>query len=698
MQTFEAGRLRRRAVLTPLLAMPSFRNGSKWPARVPLVLLAVPALGVARLLPAEGVGLGLRLGAATACLLIPGALISRALRLRGLAPAFAWSVAALLVAMAITFAVHSSLWLTLALLGAMAVVALPFALLAGGSGRIDWIEPAVLVAGIGFGIALWWVAVLDGDAFFHLARVRKLEVFSSLTLQNVGEFKDGSLHPGYAFPLWHGFLALVARLGGVDPIAVGRNGPTVLAPLMFALFFEAGRALFRSAWAGVAVAIAQVALTGVAAGHGGSFTSLALPATASRQLLIPALLALFFTHVRAPSWALLLSTAAAAGSLALVHPTYALFLGVPLVGYVVARALLARRELVPALTGLAALAVPTAVALAWLRPVVEATTVHNPSGEEVRRAFAQYPGQLTGSLHRYHVAARLFTRSGAVAIAGLLSVPLAVFASRRRWAAWVLGGSLAVFALTLVPFVFPSFADAVSISQARRLVGFTPFSYAVAGGASVLVGFLGFFAVIPALAAGIVLQHWYPGDFGYRFHGASPAWPTWVAVVGGIAALVIGALRRFKNGSDVGVHLHHERAAASAVAAFVIPVAVHGFSHWTRVGSGSGALTRGLIKAVRADTKPTDVLFADPETGYLLAAYAPIYLADAPYGHVAATKKNRPKQRLRDAYRFYTHGGDLSIPHFYGARWIIVDRRRHRLTLNLPRAYADRRYVLYRLP
>src|SRR5205814_4276062 len=173
---------------------------------------------------------------------------------------------------------------------------------------------------------------------------------------------------------------------------------------------------------------------------------------------------LFFTHVRAPSWALLLSTAAAAGSLALVHPTYALFLGVRLGGYVVARALLSRRELVPALTGLAALAVPTAIALAWLRPVVEATTVHNPSGEEVRRAFAQYPGQLTGSVHRYHVAARLFTRSGAVAIAGLLSVPLAVFASRRRWAAWVLGGSLAVFALTLVPFVFPRFADAVSIS------------------------------------------------------------------------------------------------------------------------------------------------------------------------------------------------------------------------------------------
>ena len=666
--------------------------------RIPLVLLAVPALGVARLLPGEGIGLGLRLGAATACLLIPGALISRALRLRGFAPALAWSVAALLFALAVTFALHRSLWLTLVLLGAVAVVALPFAVLADDVERaIDWPKLAVLAAGIGFGVALWFVAVLDGDAFFHLARIRKLEVFGSLSLQDVGEFRDGSLHPGYAFPLWHGFLALLARLGDVDPIAVGRNGPTVLAPLMFALFYETGRVLFRSAAAGIAVVIAQVALTGLAAGHGGSFTSLALPATASRQLLVPALLALFFMHVRRPSWPLFLSTAAAAGTLALVHPTYALFVGVPLVGYGVARALLARRELVPALTGLAALAVPTAAALAWLRPVVEATTVHNPSGEEVRRAFAQYPGQLSGTLHRYHVAARLFTRSGAVPVAALLSVPLAVFASRRRWAAWVLGGSLAVFALTLVPFVFPAFADAVSISQGRRLVGFVPFSYAVAGGATVLAGFLGVFAVIPALAAGIALQHFYPGDFGYRFHGASPAWPTWVAVVGGLAALLVGAAWRFKNRRDVAGQLCHHLGVALAAAAFAVPVVVHGFSHWTRIGSGSGALTRGLIKAVRADTKPKDVLFADPETGYLLGAYAPIYLADAPYGHVADTKKNRPKERLRDAYRFFAHGGDLAIPRYYRARWILVDLKRHRLTLDLPRVYADRRYVLYRL-
>jgi hypothetical protein len=654
-------------------------------------LLAVPALALTRLLPADGLGLGLRLAAATACVLIPGALISRALRLRGLAPALAWTLAVLLFSLAVTFALHRSLWLTLALLGAVSVAALPFAFR-----RLDaWRyrpELAVVLGGVAFGVALWFVAVLDGDAFFHLARVRKLEVFGSLSLRNVGEFQDGSLHPGYAFPLWHGFLALIARLADVDPIALGRNGPTVLAPISFALFYEAGATLFRSAWAGAAVVIAQVSMTGIAPGHGGSFTSLALPASASRQLLVPALLALFFAYVRRPSAALLASMAAGAGALALVHPTYALFIAVPLAGFALARALLVRRELVPALTGLAALVVPTAIALAWLRPVVEATTIHNPSGEEVRRAFAQYRGQLAGNYAHYHVTEQLFSCSGAVAVAGLVCLPMALLAARRRWAAWVLGASLAIFALTLVPFVFPHFADAVSISQARRLVGFMPIPYALAGGAAVLAGLIGAAVVPVALAAGIALELAYPGDFGYRFHGTTPAWPAWVALVGSVLALAIGALTRRWDRAD-----RSGAVAALAVGAFAIPVAVHGFSHWSRNGSGSGALTRGLIAGVREEARPRDVLFADPQTGYLLAAYAPVYLANAPFAHVAATKDNRPKLRLHDAYRFFAHGGDLAIPEYYGARFVVVDLKRHRLTLDLPRVYADRRYVLYRL-
>ena len=56
------------------------------------------------------------------------------------------------------------------------------------------------LTGVAFAVALWHLASpLSGDALFHLARVRKLDAFGSLSLRTVDEFKDGGLHPGYAF-------------------------------------------------------------------------------------------------------------------------------------------------------------------------------------------------------------------------------------------------------------------------------------------------------------------------------------------------------------------------------------------------------------------------------------------------------------------------------------------------------------------
>ena len=100
---------------------------------------------------------------------------------------------------------------------------------------------------------------IGGDGLFHLARVRKLEAFDSLSLDAVDEFADGGLHPGYAFPLWHGFLALVARVAFVDPADVVLHEASVLAPLAFLVAYEAGYALFRRVGPAVAVVCAQVA-------------------------------------------------------------------------------------------------------------------------------------------------------------------------------------------------------------------------------------------------------------------------------------------------------------------------------------------------------------------------------------------------------------------------------------------------------
>jgi hypothetical protein len=511
------------------------------------------------------------------------------------------------------------------------------------------------------------------------------------------EFKDGGLHPGYAFPLWHAALALISRLAGADPAAVVLHGPTVLLPLSFVLAYEAGAVLFRSRWAGLAALLAQFALLGLAPGHGGSLVSLALASNASRGLVLPALLTLVFAYVRAPSWALLASVAGAAGALTLIHPPHVALVVIGLAGFLAARVLLARRDLVPLGAALSAVLIPAAGVVLWLLPIVRETVSHNPGPGEIRRAFANYPTELNVfSLHSYRLKPELFGRPGAVAAAVLALLPLVVFARRRLWAAYVLGGMLATFAVALLPFVFPHLADAVSISQARRLIAFSPRAFALAGAALVLARLLRFWVLPVALGAGILLQEYLPGDFGRPYHHAhgAPAWLTWFAFAAAGAALVAGAVggRRLPQLEGAGL------LAVAAVALFVLPVAVYGYSHWTTFSAARPPLPTALVSALRSKLPTGAVVFSDQQTAYELAAALPVYVNSTPPTHSSDTRANHPTRRVRDAEHFFRDGGPLSVPRRYGAGWLLVDRTRvlHK-RFPLPRVYADRRYVLYRL-
>jgi hypothetical protein len=630
--------------------------------------------------------LWLRLALATGVLLLPGALVARALGRRGASASFAWSVALVAGALALTFAVHGSLWLTLGLDLGAGTAALPFAFRRrqvtschlGG----EW---GVVLAGVVLGALLWGIeGVVHGDAIFHLGRVRKLDDFGSLSLRAVDEFKDGGLHPGYAFPLWHGWLALVAKVADVDPTSVVLREPSILAPLALLLAYEFGRAIFRSAWLGLATMLAQVALIAFAPGDGGAYTSLELPGTVARQLLVPAALTVFFAFVRAPSWPLGLTLGAAGMDLAFVHPTYALFLAIPLVGFALARVLLARADVRASATALAAYGVPVLLVFAWLEPIVSETRSHNPGPAEKAIQLEHYANDLVvHSGSSFHLAPGMVARSGSIALAALVLVPLAGLAARRRWSALVLGGTVIVLVLELWSLVFPHFSDLVSLSQSRRAAGFVPFAVALAGGAAVTTRLLRWAMLPVALAAGIVLQIEYPGDFGHSFHRA-PSAGAWIALFGGLAALGVGALRR-------GAVERAGPVAAAAVALFVLPVVVHGFAHWhTAVKSDAYALTPGLVHYLRTDVPRGAIVFADLETSYRISAYAPVYVCNAPPAHVADTTANRPKAR-RASWLAFLGTGDLAVPRRYHAGWLVLRRREQ-----AARAEADGARVVYR--
>jgi hypothetical protein len=635
------------------------------------ILVVLPLLGISRLLPAHGFGLWVRLAAATLLLFLPGWYVARALRTPGSASGFVWSVALAAGALAITFAAGGSLTLTLVVVLAAGAVALPFS--RRSRPRVTRAHGLVALAGIALGLALWSLeGIVAGDGLFHLGRMRKLDDFGSLSLRAVDEFRDGGLHPGYAFPLWHAWLALVAKIAGVDPTEVLRHESSLLVPLALVLAYEMGRQVFRSTWPALVVLAAQVGMIALAPGSGGSYTTLALPGTTARQLFVPAVIALFFRFVRGPSWPVGLTLSAAGVGLAFVHPTYALFVVIPLFGFALVRLLVTTEDLRPSALALTAFGAPVLLVFAWLAPIVSETRSHTPTAKAKAQGFAHYAGDLViSSPVRYHLEPSLVARTGAIAVASLVLVPLAAFAARRRWSAFVLGGMVIVLALELAPFIFPRFSDLVSLSQSRRAAGFVPFAFALAGGMAVLARSLRLLVLPAALAAGIVLQVLYPGDFELRSHHGGPALATWIALWGGVAGIVAAAaLVRIGGGRYERPHL----LGGLAGLLFVLPVAVYGFAHWDEEPQRDAyALTPGLVSFLRTHVPERAIVYADLETSYRISAYAPVYVADAPPTHVADTTANRPAARRRDLMRFL-RTGDLSIPRGYGAGWLVLGR------------------------
>ena len=580
----------------------------------------------------------LRLAFGTLVVLLPGIALGRSV-----SAILAWSTAAVFAAWAIVFAVHSNVKLAAALILVFALAGLVLRKRLPGSGSVPG---AWLAGGVVLGWLLWHVeGAVVGDGLFHEGRVRKLVDFGDLHLRTVDEFKDGGLHPGYAFPLWHGFDALVAWFSGLDPEIVMRHEASLLAPIALAVAYEAGEAVFHSRRAGAAVALASLAIFCFGPGHGGSWATLSQPGSAARQLFVPAAIALFFRRDLAGTFVVF-------GALALVHPTYAVFLLIPLL-------MVAWPEWKP----FAAAVVPLGLAYLWLRPLLAETKTHNPGATTRANELQQYKDQLViSNAHHFRLAPEVFGRSGSVAVAALVLLPLSALGLRHRWGRFVLGGFLLVLLLMEVPWLFVHFSNAASLSQSRRAAGFAPIPFAFAAGLALAARRLW---IVPlALAGGIVVQLVWPGDFDYGLRNGGPAAATWIALAGGLAALALVAWRRWSLEPRWGL-------GALAASAFVLPVVVHGLWHWSPANpTDPNALSPRLVHNLRTKVPKGSIVIAPITTSYEIEALAPLYVVAAPITHVANTAANKPYQRW-NAVKGWLQTGDPAVARAWGATWQI---------------------------
>jgi hypothetical protein len=138
-----------------------------------------------------------------------------------------------------------------------------------------------------------------------------------------------------------------------------------------------------------------------------------------------------------------------------------------------------------------------------------------------------------------------------------------------------------------------------------------------------------------------------------------------------------------------------------AVFLFVLPVAVHGFSHWTpQTKRDRDALTPGLIQFLRQDVPPRSIVFSDLATSYRAIAFAPVYAVAVPPTHAANTYPNELAKRRRAVLRFFTHPS-LEEPEAWKAQWLILTHAGPVQAIErdgLTPVYEDSRFVAFRVP
>jgi hypothetical protein len=225
-------------------------------------------------------------------------------------------------------------------------------------------------------------------------------------------------------------------------------------------------------------------------------------------------------------------------------------------------------------------------------------------------------------------------------VGGLLAIPLAVFAARRLWAALVLGASLCILTLVLVPPLFTALSDARTLSQARRLPQFLPLAIAVVGGC----------AVLSRLRGG--------RRRGGRRRGPSLRDPLLQLRLRASRSRLGGSCgRRRRTGRArrrrirAGSCSYDNRFWLAAMLAFVLPSAVAGLAgveKGARTARSRSASSRRCARMFPPETSPSRI--DEPRTSRPPTRRC---TSTPPRPHTAETRENQLVPRARDARRFF---------------------------------------------
>ena len=202
----------------------------------------------------------------------------------------------------------------------------------GGSARLRLSggERVVASALLLVGGAMYVVGVprLGGEDYVHVGIIRRLAALAAPSLNNIYMFPD--VIYTYPFPGTHYLLAMISRIGDVDPLFVYSKTRFLWAPLALLFVWSGARVMFGSRRAALASTTAAFVLT-----FTGSFASVQnfaewgqlVPSTHASDIalgvFLPAVIVLMLNYISAPTrreafW-LLTASLALVATLVIVH-------------------------------------------------------------------------------------------------------------------------------------------------------------------------------------------------------------------------------------------------------------------------------------------------------------------------------------------------------------------------------------------
>lgn len=550
----------------------------------------------------------------------------------------------------------------------------------------------------------------DGDSYFHAALALKLQTLPEPSFWNIGQFRGGDNHPGYALPLWHEAIAIISRLADARVIETMRLLPVVIAPIAVLTIAGVARVAFRSPAAAIAAAAAFV-------GGRMLFTFPAMdvivnaaePRTVASGILIPLVLALVLVAVgrvtnadvgmrdatadSVAPWVPATGIAACATVvLTYVHVSYVVWLAMLMLG--VAVVFLPRSWKT---TGLrrTQLIVGASVFGAALIPMI---TLHgvigrlhdDPQGGSIAGlalAGADVHRVLVGHGHWLHLRADYIIWFGAVAFLGLIGVVLLTRWMRDPLIAWIpVVGAIAGVSV-LFPPAFRWLAQSIGAAQTSRVYLIFPWVFGVT--AVVLLGgaYLNQLwkrgAASRVAAGGLVLmmlggmvwlvQLW-PALARRSAPPVMPSLPVTVLIVVCVAScLVIAFVSRAQPQRWPSATPWQQRGVGVVVVTLIVaiapvPVLVSRADRVQQIidtgptsglpipGAGEvGVRTRRALAHVMQQ-RPHPVVLAEPHLAYRILALVPAYAAAVPPGHAAITALNRPYGREAAVQQFLRTG------------------------------------------